>query len=196
MKVLVLCEFSGTVRDAFIRRGHQAISCDILPSESDFGPHLQMDAFEAIALDKWDLLIAHPPCTFLTNSGARWLYGGKGKNPDPIRWGAMYQACEFFCRIKNADVARIAIENPIPHAHARKIIGDYTQIIHPWQFGHGESKATCLWLKDLPTLKPTNIVDGREPKVHYASPGKDRWKVRSITPKGFGDAMAEQWGNS
>lgn len=194
MKVLIACEFSGTVRDAFISRGHYAVSCDLLPTER-LGPHIQGDALEAVKSQSWDLLIAHPPCTYLANSGARWLYGGKGKERDETRWQAMRDGAEFFKALLNAPVPRIAIENPVMHRYAKDFIGEeQSQTIQPWQFGHGEIKATCLWLKGLPKLTPTNIVDGRQPRVHFASPGPDRWKERSKTLQGIADAMADQWG--
>lgn len=187
MRVLIACEFSGVVRDAFIRGGHEAMSCDLLPCESK-GPHYQGDVLNII--DKgWDLMIAHPPCTYLTNSGVRWLKG----NDD--RWMSMYWAALFFQKLLNAKIKRVAIENPIMHGHAIKIIKKkYDQIVHPWQFGHGETKATCLWLKNLPKLNPTNIVSGRESRIHRIPPSKDRAKLRSITYKGIADAMADQWG--
>jgi hypothetical protein len=193
MNVLVACEFSGVVRDAFIAKGHSAISCDLLDTESP-GPHYVGNIMDIID-DGWDLMIAHPPCTYLTNSGARWLYGGKGTVKDPDRWAKMEESAHFFLDLLNAPVPRIAVENPVMHGHATKIIGRKAdQIIQPWQFGHGEIKGTGLWLKNLPPLVPTNIVDGRSPRVHYASPGPNRWKERSRTYTGIAEAMAEQWG--
>jgi hypothetical protein len=186
--------YSGRVRDAFIARGHDAMSCDLLPTESP-GPHYQGDVFDVIG-DGWDLMIAHPPCTYLTNAGVRWLYvGGRGAIDDPSRIDSMRKAAEFFNALSRAPIDRIAIENPIMHARGRQAIGvDWpTQIIQPWQFGHGETKATCLWLKGLPKLTPTNIVDGRDAKVHRMPPGPDRWKNRSRTYQGIADAMASQW---
>ena len=135
-------------------------------------------------------MIAHPPCTYLTNSGVRWLKGNES------RLTMMHDACAFFLELKNAPIGHIAIENPIPHKYARAEIGNYDQIIQPWQFGHGETKATCLWLKNLPKLVPTNIVEGRTPRVHHASPGPDRWKERSRTLTGIAEAMADQWGTT
>lgn len=190
MRVLVACEFSGIVRDAFIARGHDAWSCDLLPSERP-GPHLQQDALECGL--SWDLVIAHPPCTYLANSGVRWLYGGKGTDRDEERWKLMRQAAAFFRCLLDYPAPRICVENPIQHRHAG--LPKPTQIIQPWQFGHGETKAHCLWLKNLLPLMPTRIVHEREPRVHHASPGPDRWKVRSRTLQGIADAMAEQWGN-
>ena len=197
MRVLIACEFSGVVRDAFRARGHDAWSCDLLPSESnpfpppDKGPHFQVDAL-AVAEDpayygEWNLMIAHPPCTFLANSGVRWL----ANNPERMR--AMQHAAWFFKSLCSVErIPRIAVENPIPHRYAQ--LPPYTQIIQPWQFGHGEIKATCLWLKNLPPLVPTSIVEGRHARVHRASPGPDRWKERSRTLPGIAAAMADQWG--
>ena len=195
MRVLVACEFSGIVRDAFIARGHYAKSVDLLPTERP-GPHYQGDILDFIkSTNGWDLMIAHPPCTYLTNSGVRWLYGGKGTVPDEERWYHMEQAASFFYRLLNANIPKIAVENPVMHKYAIEIIGrKQDQIIQPWQFGHGETKGTGLWLKNLPKLVPTNIVDGRKPRVHSASPGPNRWKERSITYTGIAEAMAEQWG--
>lgn len=195
MRVLVACEFSGIVRDAFIARGHYAKSVDLLPTERP-GPHYQGDILDFIkSTNGWDLMIAHPPCTYLTNSGVRWLYGGKGTVPDEERWYHMEQAAIFFYRLLNANIPKIAVENPVMHRYAVEIIGrKQDQIIQPWQFGHGETKGTGLWLENLPKLVPTNIVEGRKPRVHYASPGPSRWKERSITYQGIADAMAEQWG--
>ena len=198
-RVLVACEFSGTVRDAFIRYGHDAISCDLLPTESP-GPHITGDIRD-VDLSQFDLMIAHPHCTYLTNAGVRHLHdsvasrnGVRAQVSGSERWVAMFEGAEFFNFLAAAPIRRIAIENPIPHKYARALIGRYTQLIQPWQFGHGETKATCLWLKNLPPLTPTNIVEGREARVHRMSPGPDRWKERSRTYKGIASAMAEQWG--
>lgn len=192
MRVLVACEYSGRVRDAFIANGHDAMSADLLPSDRP-GPHHQGDVMDIIN-DGWDLMIAHPPCTFLTNAGARWLYNEPGViNLD--RWNAMRDGAAFFRQLLDAPIPRIAVENPIMVGHAKTLIGvRQSQVIHPWQFGHGETKATCLWLKNLPNLEPTEIVDGRAPVVHHASPGPDRWKFRSTTYQGIADAMGTQWG--
>lgn len=191
MKVLIACEFSGVVRDAFRARGHEAFSCDLLPEAPRPVPtiwHYQCDARDLLHKG-WDLLIAHPPCTRLCNSGVRWL-------AERNLWAELKDAAELFKAFLNANVPRIAVENPVMHKHAKALIGaDFTQSIQPWQFGHGETKRTCLWLKNLPPLKPTNIVEGREARVHKVSPGPDRWKVRSVTYQGFADAMAEQWGS-
>jgi hypothetical protein len=190
MKVAVICEFSGTVRDAFIRAGHEAISFDLLPTEQP-GPHRQGDVME-LPLEYWkqfDLAICYPECTYLANSGVRWLIDNKE------RINKMYKAADFFKYMLNLPINKICVENPIQHKYAKEAIGaNYTQIIQPWQFGHGETKATCLWLKNLPKLESTNIVDGREARIHKMPPGPDRWKERSRTYKGIAKAMAEQWG--
>ena len=189
MRVLVACEFSGIMRNAFVVRGHDAMSCDLLPSEQprpdDCGSHYQGDVLELLS-DKsyeFDLMLAFPPCTHLAVSGARWFREKQREQAEAIR---------FFMKLTEAEVPKIAIENPIGIMSTRYRKPD--QIIQPWQFGHGETKATCLWLKGLPLLTPTKIVDGRIPRVHYASPGPDRWKERSRTLPGIADAMADQWG--
>jgi hypothetical protein len=187
MNVLVACEFSGVVRDAFIATGHNAYSCDLLSSESPLGPHYQDDALKIASRGGWGLMIAHPPCTRLAVAGARWF---KGKEKEQA------EAIEFCERLWESDIPRICIENPIGVLSTRSKLGKPTQIIQPWMFGHGETKATCLWLKGLPLLVPTNIVTGRVPRVHYASPGPDRWKERSRTLTGIADAMAAQWGKT
>lgn len=181
MKVLVACEFSGIVRDAFAREGHDAWSCDLLPSERP-GQHLQCD-IRGVLEQEWDLMIAHPPCTHLAVSGARW-FAEKQKE--------QAQAIEFFMLLANAPIDRIAVENPISIMSTRWRKPD--QIIQPWQFGHGETKATCLWLKGLPLLVPTNVVAGREGRVWKLPPSPDRWKERSRTFLGIAEAMAKQWG--
>ena len=187
MRVLVACEYSGIVRDAFIRAGHDAISCDLLPSESDFGPHIEGDIFK-VDMSGFDLMVAHPPCTYLTNAGARWLHEETG------RWEYMEEGADFFRYFIEAPVPRICIENPIMHGHGKSIIGvSQAQTIQPWQFGHGEQKAICLWLKALPPLHPTNIVEGREQRVHSMAPGPDRQRERSRFFMGVADAMAAQW---
>lgn len=192
MRVLIACEFSGIVRDAFAARGHDAWSCDLLPTERP-GNHIQGNLFEHLQ-KRWDMMIFHWPCTLLCNSGVRWLYGGKGLERDSTRWMDMMDSACSFRRILDCNIPKIAGENPIPHRYAKEIMGDYTQVIQPWQFGHGETKATCLWLRGLPPLRPTNVVSGRTPRVHHASPGPNRWKERSRTYRGIADAMAEQWG--
>lgn len=181
MRVLVACEFSGVVRRDFRARGHDAWSCDLLPAE-DAGEHYQCDV-RGILNNAWDLIIAHPPCTYLAVSGARWFKD---------RQKEQNEALEFVRTIMHAQCDRIAIENPISVISTR--IRKPDQIIQPWQFGHGETKATCLWLKGLPKLTPTNIVAGRVARVHYVSPGPNRWKERSRTLNGIAAAMAEQWG--
>ena len=186
MKVLVACEFSGRVRDAFIARGHDAVSCDLLPTEQ-IGNHIQGDVLEILD-DGWDLMIAHPPCTRLCNSGVRWL-------DERNLWSEVEDAGNFFNYLLTADIPKIAIENPIPHKYAIRVIGrKYDQIIQPWQFGHGETKATCLWLKGLRKLEPTKLVAGRKPRIHRMPPGQNRSRLRSVTYQGIADAMAAQWG--
>lgn len=182
LRVLVACEFSGIVRDAFRARGHEAWSCDILRSEKPSDYHLQCDVLKMLTQCHWDLMIAFPPCTHLAVSGARWF---KDKQKEQS------QALAFVWKLLNAPIPRIALENPISVISTR--IEKPTQIIQPWMFGHGEIKATCLWLKNLPLLKPTNIVEGRTPRVHHESPGPDRWKNRSRTLTGIAEAMADQW---
>lgn len=181
MRVLIACEFSGSVRDAFIRKGHDALSCDILQTDKD-GPHIQGDVLEILS-DGWDLMIAHPPCTHLAVSGARWF---KEKETE------QRQSVDFFMKLISAQINKIAVENPVSIMSTKYRKPD--QIIQPWQFGHGETKATCLWLKNLPKLMPTKIVDGRENRVWRLPPSADRWKHRSKTFQGIADAMAEQWG--
>jgi site-specific DNA-cytosine methylase len=179
--VLVACEFSGVVRDAFRKRGHKAYSCDILPSD-DPTYHLQQDVTEVLHLG-WDLMIAHPPCTYLAVSGARWFKD---------RQQEQEKALDFVRTLMGAPIPKICIENPVSVISSK--IRKPDQIIQPWQFGHGETKKTCLWLKNLPPLKPTNVVSGRENRIHKMSPSKDRGMLRSITYQGIADAMAEQWG--
>lgn len=181
MRVLVACEYSGTVRDAFLRHGHEAMSCDLLDTESP-GCHYKGDVFDVID-EGWDLMIAHPPCTHLAVSGSRWF---KHKQKEQS------EALEFVSRLMNANIAKIAIENPVSVISSR--IRKPDQIIQPWQYGHGETKATCLWLKNLPKLLPSDIVDGREARIHKMPPGPNRWKERSRTYLGIAEAMAEQWG--
>jgi hypothetical protein len=189
MRVLIACEFSGVVREAFRKRGHDAWSCDLLPSDDNSPFHIQGNVLREIS-KPWDLMIAHPPCTYLCNSGVSWLT----KDKEGQRWKDLYRATEFFITLMRCDVPKIAIENPIMHKYAKIHIGQQSQIIHPWQFGHGETKATCLWLKYLPPLKPTKIVEGREQRLHKLPPSPDRGKLRSITYQGIAEAMARQWG--
>lgn len=181
LRVLVACEFSGIVRDAFIRAGHDAMSCDLLPTEVE-GPHHMGDVTELLHMG-FDLMIAHPPCTHLAVSGSRWF---RDKEKEQA------EALAFVQTLMDAPIPMIAIENPISVISSR--IRKPDQIIQPWQFGHGETKATCLWLKGLPKLTPTNIVDGREARVHRMPPGPDRWRERSRTYQGIAEAMASQWG--
>lgn len=198
MKVLVACEFSGTVRDAFLTRGHDAWSCDLLPAEKNSNRHIQGDVRDVLNMCHWDMLIvAHPPCTRLCNSGVRWLH-----NPPPGKtreqmWQELDEGCALFSDCWNAAVEKICVENPVMHTHAKKRIRNYrefTQSIQPWQFGHGETKRTCLWLKNIPPLRPTNIMAGRENRVHRMPPGENRWRERSRFFKGIAEAMADQWG--
>lgn len=181
MKVLVAFEFSGTVRDAFRARGHDAVSCDLLHSERP-GPHFQCDVRELLE-QPWDLLIAHPPCTHLAVSGARWF---EKKRAEQV------EALELVRQVLESKAKRIALENPVSIISSR--IRPPDQTIQPWQFGHGEVKRTCLWLKNLPPLRPTQIVEGREARVHRMPPGPNRWKERSRTFPGIAHAMASQWG--
>ena len=182
MRILIACEFSGRVRDAFATQGHDAWSCDLLPTESP-GKHIQGDVLE-ILNDGWDMMIAFPPCTHLASSGARWF-------PEKRCDGRQQAGIDFFLRLVNAPIKKIAVENPVGIMSTKYRKPD--QIIQPWQFGHGETKATCLWLKNLPILQPTNIVAGRLGRVHLEPPGPDRWKRRSITYKGIAEAMSIQW---
>ena len=184
MKILVACEENGKVRDAFIAKGHNAVSCDLLIT-TRAGPHIIAEHdlhLLDIAEQGWDMMIAFPPCTHLAVSGARWF---KDKQEE------QRQAINFFMALATAPIPKIAIENPVCIMSTKWRKPD--QIIQPWQFGHGETKATCLWLKNLPKLKPTNIVSGREARIHKMSPSKDRGRMRSITYQGIADAMAEQW---
>lgn len=182
MRVLIACEYSGIVRDAFAALGHDAWSCDLLPTERP-GNHINGDVLQHLHRN-WDLMIAHPPCTHLAVSGARWF---KDKQSEQAN------ALDFVRHLMDAPIPRIAIENPISIISSR--IRKPDQIIQPWQFGHGETKATCLWLKNLPKLVPTNIVEGREARVHKMPPSPDRWKERSRTYTGIATAMAIQWSN-
>jgi hypothetical protein len=185
MKVLIACEFTGRVRDAFIAAGHDAISCDFLPTESP-GPHYKGDVRDVLDY-AWDLMVAHPPCTDLAVSGARHF---DAKRMD----GRQHAAASFFLMLAKADIPRIAIENPV--CVMSSIWRKPDQVIQPWMFGHGETKATCLWLKGLPRLEPENIVEGREARVHRMPPSPERWKLRSATFQGIADAMARQWGTA
>lgn len=185
MRVLIACEFSGIVRDAFSARGHDAWSCDIVPSERG-GKHFTEDVRKLLLaqmVNPWDLMICHPPCTHLAVSGARWFKNKEREQRD---------ALAFVCELLSSNIPKIALENPISIISSK--IRKPDQIIQPWQFGHGETKATCLWLKNLPKLIPTNIVAGRESRIHKMVPSPDRGKKRSRTYQGIADAMAEQWG--
>ena len=194
--MLVACEYSGVVREAFRAKGHDAISCDLLPADDESFNHHE-GSVEEILGDGWDLMIAHPPCPYLCNSGVQHLH------TDPERWALMKEAAAFFRALWECDIPRKAIENPIMHGHAKKEIGcgQQTQIIQPWMFGHPEKKATCLWLKNLPLLVETDNVKEamdalpkrEQQRVFYESPGPDRWKRRSTTLQGVADAMAAQW---
>ena len=197
MRVLVACEYSGTVRDAFDALGHDAMSCDLLPTDVA-GNHYQGSVFDVLG-DGWDLMIAHPPCTYLTNAGVTWLHR------DPQRWALLDEGAAFFKALLNADIPRIAVENPIMHKYAKERIGgvQQNQVVQPWMFGHMEQKATCLWLKGLPLLAPTNNVKeemmklpkNQRERLHYLLPSPTRWKERSKTFDGIAAAMAKQWGS-
>lgn len=204
MKVLIACEFSGTVRDAFRRRGHDAWSCDLLPTDIE-GQHIQGNVLDILDQD-WDLMIAHPPCTYLANSGVQHLWEKRkkenGKNIK--RWEQMEEGRQFFMKLLNAPIPRIAVENPVPHGYAE--LPKYTQYVQPYYFGEEAQKKTCLWLKNLPLLQPTNIVgkgeqyftkEGRPngSKWYQLPPSVDRWKHRSKTFQSIANAMAEQWSN-
>lgn len=195
MRVLVACEYSGVVREAFKAKGHHAVSCDYLPTDIE-GEHYQGNVLDIID-DGWDLMIAHPPCTYLSNSGVCHLY------KDSSRVAKMEEAALFFRTLLNCGIPKIAIENPIMHKYGVEIIGRrQDQVVQPWMFGHTEQKATCLWLKNLPLLQPTDMVreetmalpKNQRQRLHYLPPSKDRWKERSKTFSGIAKAMAEQWG--
>lgn len=197
LRVLVACEFSGTVRRAFTALGHDAWSADLLPAEDGSNHHYQGDARDILD-EGWDLLmVAHPPCTRLCNSGVRWL-----STPPPGRtlaemYHELHEAAELFSAFWNAPIDRICIENPVMHRHAKALIRnyqDFAQSVQPWQFGHGEVKRTCFWLKGLPPLTATDVVAGREARVHRMPPGPNRWRERSRFFTGIATAMAAQWG--
>jgi hypothetical protein len=181
MKILIACEYSGRVRDAFKAKGHDAWSCDMLPTDAP-GQHIQGDVLSILS-DGWDMMIAHPPCTHLAVSGARWF---KYKQEE------QKEALSFVKSLLDANIPQIALENPISIISSK--IRKPDQIIQPWQFGHGETKSTCLWLKNLPLLVPTDIVEGRANNIHKMAPSPDRWKKRSLTYSGIAEAMSEQWG--
>jgi len=184
MRVLIACEYSGRVRDAFRRYGHDAWSCDLLECEADPRWHLQQPVEEVLG-DNWDLMVAHPPCTHLAVSGSRHFHRKEREQAEALAFVRLLMA---------APIDRWCIENPI--SIISSVITPPQQIIQPWQFGHGETKTTCLWLKNLPSLKPTQVVEGREAKVHRMPPGPNRWKDRSRTYQGIADAMGLQWGSS
>lgn len=195
MRVLVGCEYSGTVRDAFLALGHDAVSCDLIPTEAP-GPHLVGDVREHLGAG-WDLAVFHPPCTYLANSGVRWLY------TDPLRWQGLVEGATLFRDLLAAPIPRVAVENPVMHKWARLIVGERpSQTIQPWEYGHPETKRTALWLRGLPplltTLDARHLMAGRPKRetdrVHYLSPGPERGKIRSLTYPGIAQAMAEQWG--
>lgn len=185
MRVLIACEYSGRVRQAFRDLGHDAWSCDLLESEDNSPFHIQGDVLQILG-DNWDLMIAHPPCTDLAVSGARHFAAKKAD-------GRQQASIDFFMALANAPIGKIAIENPV--CIMSSVWRKPDCIIHPWQFGHGETKKTCLWLKNLPVLQPENIVEGREQRVWKMPPSPDRWKERSRTYPGIATAMANQWGN-
>ena len=204
MKVLIGCETSGTVRDAFLRLGHDAWSCDVLPADTPTNRHIQDDVRYVMSESNWDMLfVAHPPCTRLCNSGVRWLSKPPpGKTLDQM-WAELDEGAALFSDVLNANIPLVAVENPVMHKHAKAKIRNYVpfaQSIQPWQFAQSESdnvkKRTCLWLRNLPKLVPTSSLDGStaRPDVHHASPGPNRWKIRSKFYRGIADAMAEQWG--
>lgn len=202
MKILVACEFSGTVREAFRKKGHEVYSCDLLPSDDNSPYHIQGDVVELLN-EGWDMMIAHPPCTYLTNSSAGWLYNKDG-DPNIERWNDLYEGAKFFKLLAEAPIPKKCIENPIQLGYAQRVHGQGkpTQYVQPYHFGHLEQKTTGLWLYGLPMLTPT---DDRKAQVkamgqndrnplHMLSPSPDRWKARSVTYQGIADAMAAQWG--
>jgi hypothetical protein len=193
--ILIGCEESGVVRDAFRKLGHNAWSCDIIPCSGDPEFHLQMDIFEAIKLKKWDMGIFFPPCTYLTISANKWYADQPPRKSGALvgqaRRDAREQAIKFFMDLYNSDIKFIAMENPV--GVMSTVFRKPNQVLQPWMFGHGETKATCLWLKNLPNLTPTNVVDGREQRLHALTPSKDRAMLRSKTFQGIADAMADQW---
>lgn len=189
------CEFSGIVRDAFTALGHDAWSCDLLETERP-GRHLRGNVLNLLSM-KWDLIIAHPPCTYLCNSGVRWLAPGGKVNPG--RQKLMMDGCDLFAQLYHAPCKRVAIENPVMHKYAKDYllsawkVPAYTFSLQPWEHGEPETKRTCYWTRGLPDLKPSQIVSGRTPRVHFESPGPDRWKNRSRTLEGVAKAMSLQW---
>ena len=206
MKILIACETSGTVRNAFLDRGHDAWSCDVLPSDDLTNRHIQDDVLEVLKMESWDMLmVAHPPCTRLCNSGVRWLHKAPPGKTLSEMWEQLDQGAELFSKLWNADVPRVAIENPVMHKHAKARIKNFepfTQSVQPYEFADSidaednVSKRTCLWLRNLPPLIKTGTLTRETARqdIYNASPGKDRWKVRSKFHKGIADAMADQWG--
>jgi len=206
MKVLIACETSGTVRNAFLDRGHDAWSCDVLPSDDLTNRHIQDDVLEVLKMESWDMLmVAHPPCTRLCNSGVRWLHKAPPGKTLAEMWEQLDQGAELFSKLWNADVPKVAIENPVMHKYAKARIKNFepfTQSVQPYEFADSIdaedniSKRTCLWLRNLPPLIKTGTLTRETARhdIHNASPGKDRWKVRSKFHKGIAEAMADQWG--
>lgn len=197
LKALIGCETSGIVRRAFFDRGFDAWSCDLLPAEDGSNRHIRGDIRDLLG-EGWDLLaVMHPPCTRLCNSGVRWLSKAPpGRTLADMR-AELVDGAALFSACWNAPIDRIAVENPVMHRHAKALIVNYqapAQSVQPWQFGHGETKRTCFWLKGLPPLRPTDIVPGRAARVHRMSPGPDRWRERSRFYPGIASAMADQWG--
>ena len=196
MRVLVACEFSGTVRQAFAALGHEVYSCDLLDCEDGSDHHLRCDVRDILAIG-WDLLVAHPPCTRLCNSGARWLLVAPPGRTWEELWAELDEGAALFSALWNAPVERVCVENPIMHRHAKRRIVNYaepTQTVQPWQYGHGETKRTCLWLRNLPKLQPTDIVPERLPRVHSSPQKAERWRERSRFYAGIAAAMADLWG--
>jgi len=206
-KILIGCEQSGVVRNAFLKQGHDAVSCDILPSETPSNNHIQADVRDVLTWEKWDMLIiAHPPCTRLCNSGVRWLHKAPPERTLDEMWRELDEGAELFSDLWNADCPRIAVENPVMHKYAKERIRNYepfAQSFQPWQFAKSDNaadnvkKRTCLWLRNLPPLKPTGNLDGSTARddIHKAPPSADRWKFRSRFFEGVADAMATQWGS-
>jgi hypothetical protein len=206
-KILIGCEQSGVVRNAFLKQGHDAVSCDILPSETPSNNHIQADVRDVLTWEKWDMLIiAHPPCTRLCNSGVRWLHKAPPERTLDEMWRELDEGAELFSDLWNADCPRIAVENPVMHKYAKERIRNYepfAQSFQPWQFAKSDDaadnvkKRTCLWLRNLPPLKPTGSLDGTTARddIHKAPPSADRWKFRSRFFEGVADAMATQWGS-
>lgn len=206
MKILIACETSGTVRNAFLDRGHDAWSCDVLPSDDLTNRHIQDDVLEVLKMESWDMLmVAHPPCTRLCNSGVRWLHKAPPGKTLAEMWEQLDQGAELFSKLWNADVPRVAIENPVMHKHAKARIKNFqpfAQSVQPYEFADSidaednVSKRTCLWLRNLPPLIKTGTLTRETARqdIYNASPGKDRWKVRSKFHKGIAQAMADQWG--